>query len=79
MSDPNEKIMMNFRVPRGLRDRFAAAAAGRGRSSTAFIKEIMEVASYTNPHFLEKLMELVQVHQDIVEQRLLKERRRNVE
>jgi hypothetical protein len=77
--DPNEKIMVNFRVPRRLRDKFAAAAAGRGRSSTAFIKEIMELVTFINPELWEVIVRLVQVHQNIVERCRLEERRRNVE
>jgi predicted DNA-binding protein len=77
--NPNERVLMNFRVPAELRKRFAAAAAGRGRSSTAFAKEMMELAVFTDAEFLEKLMELAQVHQDICERGRLEERRRNVE
>jgi hypothetical protein len=77
--DPNEKIMVNFRVPRRLRDKFAAAAAGRGRSSTAFIREIMELVTSTDAGFFDALVRLAEAHQWAVEQAQLRERRRNIQ
>ena len=79
MSDPNERIMMNFRIPRKLRDKFAAVAAGHGRSASSFVREIMETVTSIDAGFWNALMELAAKHQLAIEQCRLEERRRDVQ
>ena len=77
--DLNEKVLMNFRIPRGLKLKFETAAKGHGKSATGFVQQIMEFASFTDPEFFDALMKLAEKHQWIVEQSRLEERRKNVE
>lgn len=77
--NPNEKVLVNYRIPLGLKEKFDIAARKHGKSATGFVQQIMEFVVFISPEFLEKLMELAQVHQDICERCRFEERRRNVE
>lgn len=77
--DPNEKVLVNYRIPAGLKLKFDVAARKHGKSATGFVQELMENAVFTDSQFWNALMELAQKHQWIVEQAQLKESQRNIE
>ncbi len=64
MQNPNEKIMMNFRIPSYLVEKLKEVARARGKSLTAFAEEAFELCCSFDESFWKIIKGLSDAYDD---------------
>jgi hypothetical protein len=62
MENLNERVLVNFRIPLGLKQRLEKAAKGRGRSLTGFAIEAFQLAANVDPSFWSTITDIAEIH-----------------
>ncbi len=62
MQDPNEKVLVNFRIPIELKKRLEEVAKQRGRSLTGFAQEAFHFVANVDAAFWPTITDLAEIH-----------------
>jgi len=62
MQNPNEKVLVNFRIPLALKNKLEEAARARGKSLTGFAQEAFHLVANVDPAFWPTITDLADMH-----------------
>ena len=62
IKDPNEKVMVSFQIPSGLKDKSDKAAAALSMSFSPFVRKSLHLCAHFDPAFWSTIEHLAEIY-----------------